>query len=101
MVSSSAGSASRPTPSSPFEASRPVPGSTTIAPRARSVARFACVAGCSYMRLFIAGATTSGQSAASAQLVSRLSAIPAASFAIVFADAGAIRNTSAFATSSR
>ena len=30
-------------------------------PRSRSVRRFACVAGCSYMRLFIAGATTSGQ----------------------------------------
>ena len=45
--------------------------------RARAASRrFACVAGCSYMRLFIAGATTSGQLAASAQLLSRLSASP-------------------------
>ena len=36
-------------------------------PRSRSVCRFACVAGCSYMRLFIAGASTSGQLAASAR----------------------------------
>ncbi len=63
-----AGSARRPTPSSPLEASRPTPGSTTVAPRSRSVLRLACVAGCSYMRLFIAGAITSGQRAASAQL---------------------------------
>ena len=45
-------------------------------PRARSVSRFARVAGCSYMREFIAGASSSGQRAASAQLVSRLSARP-------------------------
>jgi hypothetical protein len=53
------------------------------------------------MWLFIAGATTADSAAASAQLVSRLSASPAASLAIVFAEAGAIRKTSAFATSSR
>ncbi len=100
-ASSSAGSARRPTPSSPSEARRPTPGSTMTAPRSRSVARFARVAGCSYIRLFIAGAITSGQPAASAQLVSRLSAWPPASLAIVFAEAGAIRNTSALATSSR
>ena len=69
----------------------PVPGlDDTRAPLAQR-RRFACVAGCSYMRLFIAGAITSGQRAASAQLVSRLSAMPAASLAIVFAEAGAIR----------
>ena len=34
--------------------------STTWTPRARSVSRFACVAGCSYMRLFIAGASSTG-----------------------------------------
>jgi len=39
------------------------------------------VAGCSYMWLFIAGAITSGQVAASAQLLRRLSASPAASLA--------------------
>ena len=60
-------------------------------PRSRSVCRFARVAGCSYMRLFIAGARSTGQVAASAQLLSRLSASPAASLAIVFAEAGAIR----------
>ena len=38
-----------------------------------------------------AGATTTGHSAARAQPVSRLSANPPASFAIVLADAGAIR----------
>ena len=59
-ASSSAGSARRPTPHSPREASAPVPGSTTWTPRARSVSRLACVAGCSYMRLFIAGASTTG-----------------------------------------
>ncbi len=59
------------------------------------------VAGCVYMRSFIAGAITSGQRAASAALVSIPSAIPAASFAIVLAEAGAISITSALATSSR
>ena len=54
----------------------PLPGSSTATPRARSVATFACVAGCSHMRSFIAGATSSGQVAASAALVSRLSARP-------------------------
>ena len=34
-----------------------MPGSSTIAPRSRSVARFACVAGCSYIASFIAGAS--------------------------------------------
>ena len=97
----SAGSASLPTPHSPFDASRPVPGSTTRAPRERSSSRFAWVAGCSYMRLFIAGATTSGATFASAALVSRLSASPVASFASVLAEAGATTNTSARATSSR
>ncbi len=47
------------------------------------------------MWLFIAGATSTGQVAASAALVSRLSARPWASLAIVFALAGAIRRTSA------
>ena len=59
------------------------------------------MAGCSYIRLFIAGASTSGAVFASAALVSRLSASPAASFASVLADAGAITNTSARPTSSR
>ena len=61
----------------------------------------ACVAACSYMWLFIAGATRTGQVAASAAEVSRLSARPWASLAIVFALAGAIRKASALRTSSR
>ena len=73
----------------------------TVAPRARRVSRLACVAGCSYIASFIAGATSSGLRHASAAAVSRLSAAPAASLAIVFALAGAIRKTSARATSSR
>ena len=59
------------------------------------------MAGCSHMRLFIAGATTSGATFASAALVSRLSASPPASFASVFADAGATQRASQRATSSR
>ena len=47
------------------------------------------MAACSYMWLFIAGASTSGAVQASAALVSRLSARPWASFASVLADAGA------------
>jgi hypothetical protein len=43
------------------------------------------------MWLFIAGATSTGQVAASAAPVSRLSASPPASLAMVLADAGAIR----------
>ena len=77
-------------PHSPFVASAPVVGSTTATPRSRSVARFACVAGCSHMWWFIAGATTTGHVAASAALVSRSSASPCASLAIVLAVAGAI-----------
>ena len=52
---------------------------------------FAWVAGWKYMWLFIAGASASGQVAASAAVVTRLSAWPWASFASVFALAGAIR----------
>ena len=49
------------------------------APRRRGRAassRFACVAGCSYIASFIAGATISGRRQASAAAVSRLSARP-------------------------
>ena len=47
------------------------------------------------MRLFIAGATATGHAAASAAVVSRLSAWPLASLAIVFALAGAIETDGA------
>ena len=70
-------------------------------PRSRSSARLAWVAACSHIRSFIAGATITGQLAPSAALVSRLSASPWASLAIVFADAGAISSTSAAALSAR
>jgi hypothetical protein len=49
----------------------------------------------------MAGATTSGAVDASAALVSRLSASPAASLAIVLAEAGARQSTSQRRTSSR
>ena len=100
-ASSSGGSGSRPTPNSPGEPSEPVPGSSTVTPRARSVARLAWVAGCSYIALFMAGATISGRRHASAAAVSRLSACPCASLASVWAVAGAIRYTSACSTSAR
>ena len=72
------------------EASAPSSGSITVTPRSRSVARFAWVAGSRYIRSFIAGATSRGAEQARKEVVTIESAIPA-SFAIVFADAGAIR----------
>ena len=59
------------------------------------------MAGWRYMRSFMAGATSTGQSAASAAVHSRLSACPWASLASVLALAGAITYTSARATSAR
>ena len=59
-------------PPRPCEARRPASGSITCTPRARSVSRLARTAGCSYMWLFIAGATTSGQVAASAALAQQV-----------------------------
>ena len=63
----------------------------TRSPRRAGAAsrRWPAVAGCAHMLLFIAGAITSGAVHASAALVSRLSASPLASLAIVLADAGA------------
>ena len=61
----------------------------------RSVAAFACVAGCSHMRGFIAGATSTGPRCASAASVRTLSAMPCASFASVFAVHGATTSRSA------
>ena len=71
------------------------------APRARSSATAACVAGCSHMRTFIAGATTSRPASASADSVSTLSASPCASFASVFAEHGATTITRAARAASR
>jgi hypothetical protein len=67
-----------------------VAGGTIRAPREASVSTLACVAGWVHILSFIAGATTSGAVEASAALVSRLSAIPVASLAIVLAEAGTI-----------
>ena len=49
------------------------------------------MAASAYMRSFIAGATSRGAVQARNEVVSIESAMPAASFAIVFAEAGAIR----------
>ena len=98
---SCAGSGSRPIPYSPCDPSSPSAGGMTVTPRLERSWRFAWVAGCRYMRLFIAGATATGHAAASAAVVSRLSAWPLASLAIVFALAGAIKNRSARSTSAR
>ena len=99
--SSARGSGNLPTPCSPREASAPSSGSITVMPRCRSVARLACVAASRYIRSFIAGATSRGASQARNDVVSIESAIPAASLAMVFADAGATRYASALATTSR
>ncbi len=59
----SAGSASRPTPTSP-SASSPDAGATTCTPRSASRPRLRAVAGWVHMRVFIAGAITTGPSKA-------------------------------------
>ena len=94
----SAGSARRPAPSQPH-ASEPDAGPTMRTPRSASVRTFACVATCSHMLTFIAGATTSGARVASSTVVRRSSAIPCAIFAITFAVAGAITTASAVSAS--
>ena len=90
----SSGSAIRPTPHSPSAIS-PSSGPTSSTPRATSVSAFARVAGCAHMRGFIAGATSTGPRWASAASVSRLSEMPCASFASVFAVQGATTSRSA------
>ena len=64
-------------------------------PRVRSVATFACVASCVHIRVFIAGATSTGPACASAASVSRSSASPWAKRARVFAVSGATTSRSA------
>ncbi len=54
-----AGSARRPSPSSP-QASGPLPGSTKATPRPASRARFSVIAPEVHMRVFIAGAISTG-----------------------------------------
>ena len=89
----SSGSAMRPTPSSP-SASSPSAGPTSSTPRARSVATFSCVAGWSHMRVFIAGATSTGPACARTASVSTSSARPCAMRASVFAVSGATTSRS-------
>ena len=89
-----AGSASRPEPTSP-PASRPSSGGTTITPRARRVARFCCTAGCSHISVCMAGHTTTGAAVAIRVVVSRSSAKPAAYRASRSAVAGATTTRSA------
>ena len=84
----------RPRPTSP-SASSPASGPISSTPRARRVAAFACVASCSHMRVFIAGATSTGPRCASAASVRTSSASPCASFASVCAVSGAITSRSA------
>ena len=83
-----------PTPSQPH-ASSPVSGPITCAPRSRSSARFACVAGWLHMFTFIAGATSSGARVASSRVEARSSARPQAIFASRSALAGATSTSSA------
>lgn len=95
----STGSAMRPAPSSP-QAWLPVPGPTSVAPRDTSVATLVRVAGCAHIAWFIAGASTSGARLARHNVVTRSSAMPAASRAISPAVAGAITMRSAQRASS-
>src|SRR6266542_2816641 len=90
----SSGSLIRPRPSSPA-AREPVAGPTITAPRAASVRRCSWVAGCSYIPVCMAGATTSGHLASSSVDVTMSSARPRARRAITFAVAGATTATSA------
>jgi hypothetical protein len=70
-------------------------GPTTRTPSARRVARLRCVAGCSHMRTFMAGAIRIGRVVASSTVEARSSACPPAIRAMRFAVAGATTMASA------
>ena len=90
----SSGSASLPAPeSSPV--SLPTAGHTMVMPRSVSVSMFAVVALFSHISVCMAGATITGQVAASTVVVRRSSAIPDVIFAINDAVAGATTTRSA------
>ncbi len=91
-VRMSSRSARRPLPCAP-QAREPVPGSTTLKPRARSLAMFSCVMPFSHMFTFMAGARMTGALVASTEQVSMSSAMPAASLAMTLAVAGAMTTT--------
>src|SRR5215472_13594073 len=79
---------SRPAPTWPL-ARWPDSGSTTVSPWARSAATFSATAGLAHIASFIAGATTTGQRAASTVAATRSSACPRATRATRSAVAGA------------
>ncbi len=84
----------RPGPES-VPVSWPTAGPTTVTPRDRSVVMLATVAGFCHISLCMAGAITTGALLASTVLPRRSSTRPVASFAIVFAVAGAMTIRSA------
>ncbi len=92
------GSIIRPAPTQP-QASGPRSGPTVVTGagpgRRSSRPRFSCVTGFSHMFTFMAGASRTGARVASATVVRRSSAIPAASRAMTSAVAGAISSRSA------
>ena len=65
------------------------------------MATLAWVAAASHIRPFIAGATIRGAVQARKEVVRKESQMPAASLAIVFADAGATAKASAASTTAR
>ena len=91
----SSGSARRPIPESD-PVRRPIAGSIISIPRCLRVLMFAIVAAFCHISVCIAGATSTGQVAASTVEVNKSSAIPAAIFAINDAVAGATTMQSAF-----
>ncbi len=94
------GWARRPGPSSP-SASWPSSGPTIRAPRSTRVCTLAWVAGCSHMRWFMAGATTSRPASARADSQTTSSARPWARRASVLAEQGATAITRAARAASR
>ena len=90
----SIGSGKRPFPIVP-QAKFPDAGSKISTPRAFNIAKFACVAGFSYIFVFIDGQSKIFLSKAKIVVVSKSSAIPCAIFAKKLAVAGAITIKSA------
>ena len=72
---------------------------TKRTPRDVSVATFACVAGFFHMRVFMAGATSTGASQASSVVLATSSAMPAAILAMRLAVHGTTRARSAHSES--
>jgi hypothetical protein len=81
-------------PMSPL-AKRPFTGPARTTPRRRRASTFSTVAGCSHMRLCIAGASTSGTVVARTVMLTTSSARPCASLAMKLAVAGITRRASA------